>query len=238
MARVRSTARVERDGAETEATETVPISEAMRRSGLVSSEDTPAAEATQADVEEDEIEDEYGAMPSKPSHLEFGKSTITKGDMAKLLKLGYFSEDKKELICFGGEDVTPKPKKDEVVVFKSFFKAGLRFPLHGMIADVLERFGIHLHQLTPNAIVRLSVYIWALQSQKAEPLAEGFCRAHELHYQTKAREDGLHDNFGCYNFAYRKDARYLVISYHTKWPAGWKGEWFYVKVDEKKEKLV
>jgi hypothetical protein len=155
MARVRSTARVERDGDETEAIETVPISEAMRRSRLVSSEDTPAAEATQADVEE-------GAMPSKPSHLEFGKSTITKGDMATLLKLGYFSEDKKELIRFGGEEVTPKPEKDEVVVFKSFFKAGLRFPLHGMIADVLERFGIHLHQLTPNAIVRLSVYIWAL----------------------------------------------------------------------------
>jgi hypothetical protein len=48
----------------------------------------------------------------------------------------------------------------------------------------------------------------------------------------------LHDNFGCYNFAYRKDAKYPVISYRTKWPAGWKSEWFYVKVDEKKEKLV
>jgi hypothetical protein len=71
----------------------------------------------------------------------------------------------------------------------------------------------------------------------AEPLDEGFCRAHELHYQTKAREDGLHDNFVCYNFAYRKDAKYPVISYCTKWPAGWKTEWFYVKVDEK-EKLV
>jgi hypothetical protein len=107
-----------------------------------------------------------------------------------------------------------------------------------MIANVLERFGIYLHQLTPNAIVRLSIYIWALRSQEAEPLAEGFCRAHELHYQTKAREDGLHDNFGCYNFAYRKDAKYPVISYRTKWPAGWKTEWFYVKVDEKKEKLI
>jgi hypothetical protein len=46
MARVRSTARVERDGDEAEAAETVPISEAMRRSGLVTAEDTPAAEAT------------------------------------------------------------------------------------------------------------------------------------------------------------------------------------------------
>jgi hypothetical protein len=159
MARLRSTAKIEREGDEAEATETVPISEAMRRSGLATSEDVSAAEAKQADIVENESEDEYGAMPSKPSHLEFRKSTITEGDMAKLLKLGYFSEDKKELIRFGGEEVTPKPKKDEVVVFKSFFKAGLRFPLHGMIADVLERFGIHLHQLTPNAIVRLSVYI-------------------------------------------------------------------------------
>jgi hypothetical protein len=45
MARVRSTSRVDREGDETEAIETVPISEAMKRSGLVTSEDIPAAEA-------------------------------------------------------------------------------------------------------------------------------------------------------------------------------------------------
>jgi hypothetical protein len=71
-----------------------------------------------------------------------------------------------------------------------------------------------------------------------DPNAEAFCRVHELHYHTKAREDGLHENFGCYNFAYRKDMKASVLSYHTKWPTGWKSEWFYVKADEKKrEKL-
>jgi hypothetical protein len=61
---------------------------------------------------------------------------------------------------------------------------------------------------------------------------------HELHYQTKAREDGLHENFGCYNFAYHKDMKTLVVSYRTKWPTGWKNEWFFMKADEKKrEKL-
>jgi hypothetical protein len=71
-----------------------------------------------------------------------------------------------------------------------------------------------------------------------DPNAEAFCRVHELHYQTKAREDGFHENFGCYNFAYRKDTKASVLSYRTKWPAGWKSEWFYVKADEKKrEKL-
>jgi hypothetical protein len=177
-------------------------------------------------------------VPTKPSHLEFGKSTVTEGDMSKLMNLGYFSEAKKELVRFGGEEITPKPGNDEVVVFKSFFKAGLRFPLNDMIADVLKKFGIYLHQLTSNAIVRLSVYIWALLSQGVEPFAEGFCRVHELHYQTKARGDGLHENFGYYNFAYRKNTKFPVISYRSKWPAGWKSEWFYVKVDEEKEKLV
>jgi hypothetical protein len=107
-----------------------------------------------------------------------------------------------------------------------------------MIADAFENFGIYLHQLTPNAIVRLSMYIWALRSQEVEPLAEAFCRVHELHYQTKIREYVLHENFDCYNFAYRKDMKTPVVSYRTKWPTGWKSKWFYVKIDEKKGKLV
>jgi hypothetical protein len=163
---------------------------------------------------------------------------MSEADMPMMTKLGYFGEAEKKLIHFGGEETILKPENDEVVVFKSFFKAGLRFPLHGMIADVLENFEIYLHRLTPNAIVRLIVFIWALRSQGAESLAEAFCRVHELHYQTKAREDGLHENFGCYNFAYRKDMKTPVVSYRTKWPTGWKTELFYVKIDEKKEKLV
>jgi hypothetical protein len=112
MARVRSTARVERDGDETEAADTVPISEAMRRSGLAASENTPAAEATQAEVEEADSEDEYSCgMPSKPSYLDFGKSTIFEADLSKMVKLGYFSEAKKKLIRFSGEEAIPKPEK-------------------------------------------------------------------------------------------------------------------------------
>jgi hypothetical protein len=127
MARVRSIARVEREGDEAEAAETVPIFEAMRRSGLAPSEDTPAAEATRSDVEEVGSKDEYSfGMPSKPSHLDFGKSTISEADLPKMVKLGYFSEAKKKLVHFGGEETTPKPEKNEVVVFKSFFKAGIK----------------------------------------------------------------------------------------------------------------
>jgi hypothetical protein len=93
MATVLSTTRVTRDGEEAE---TASISKVMKRSGLVVSEDVsdegaPATKAEQVGAEEDESEDDYSVVPSKPSHLEFGRSTITKDDMPKLMKLGYFS---------------------------------------------------------------------------------------------------------------------------------------------------
>jgi hypothetical protein len=199
MARVRSTARVTREGEETEATETAPISEVMRQLGLVVTEGAidegaPTVEAEQADIEQenvDEEEEDYNTLiPKKPSHLDFEKSAVSEADVPMMMKLGYFGEAEKKLIGFAGEETTPKPKDDEVVVFKSFFRAGLRFPLHEMIGEVLDNYEIYLHQLTPNAIVRLSIFIWALRSQGMDPNAEAFCRVHELHYQTKAREDG------------------------------------------------
>jgi hypothetical protein len=71
------------------------------------------------------------------------------------------------------------------------------------------------------------------------PNIEAFYRVHELHYQKKARADGFHENFGSYNFAYRKDTKAPVLGYCTKWPTGWKSEWFYIKADEKRrEKLM
>jgi hypothetical protein len=141
MARVRSTTRVEREGGEAEGSETVPISEAMQRSGLVIPEEIPTAETEQAtaeaeegDIVETDSEDDYHiAMPSKPSHLDFGKSTVSKADLSKMVKSGYFSESQKKLLRFGGEETTPKPEKDEIIIFKSFLKAGLRFPSMGLL---------------------------------------------------------------------------------------------------------
>jgi hypothetical protein len=234
MARVQSTDTVSHEGDEVNTVETAPISEVMRQSGLVvpegpAAEVTLAAEAEGITFEErsgDEDEEDYTILiPEKPSHLDFGRSTVTSYDMVIMKKLGYFGEAESRLLRFAGEEVVPEPKDDEVVVFKSFFRAGLRFPLYDMIGEVLKHFEIYLHQLTPNAIVRLSVYIWALQSQGMSPNAKAFCWVHELHYQTKARADGLHENFGCYNFVYRKDTKAPVLSYRTKWPTGWKSEW-------------
>jgi hypothetical protein len=97
MARVRSTARVSREGDEAEVTEMAPISEVMRQSGLVVPEKTVAegtliAEAEQITIREgsgNKDEEDYTILsPEKPSHLDFGRSTMMAGDMVIMKKLG------------------------------------------------------------------------------------------------------------------------------------------------------
>jgi hypothetical protein len=153
MARVRSTARVSREGDDAKMIETAPISEMMRRSGLVVPEeaaaegDTAKAEQTMAeDGSDDEFEEVNSILSlSKVSHIEFGKSIVSAEDLVMMKKLGYFGETESKLIRFAGEEVIPEPKEDEVVVFKSFFRAGLRFPLYDIIGEVLKKFETYLH---------------------------------------------------------------------------------------------
>ena len=77
MARVRSTARVTCEVDETETTETTPISEMMRRSGLVVQEETIAkgvtnaeAEQTVAEVESENESDDDDSICWGPSSFE------------------------------------------------------------------------------------------------------------------------------------------------------------------------
>jgi hypothetical protein len=102
MARVGSTIRVSHEGDETEVTETSPISEVMRWSGLVvqegaTAEGTSNAEAEQAvakvESDNESEEDDSIMSPTKPSHVEFGKSTVKGDDLVVMKKLGYFGEN-------------------------------------------------------------------------------------------------------------------------------------------------
>ena len=56
------------------------------------------------------------------------------------------------------------------------FSSGLQFPLEPFVSDVLERFGVQLRQLTPNAIARLSVFTMAMKMTGSDPLVDTFAR--------------------------------------------------------------
>jgi hypothetical protein len=117
-----------------------------------------------------------------------------------------------------------------VVVYRSFRKAQLRFPLDKLIVDVLKTFEIYLHHLTLEAIIRMGIFIWAMRSQGLEPNAKYFCNIHELSYETKATsKDQYHNNFGCYSFMPHSGVSYPVLTFRKRWSGAWMQEWFYVK---------
>ena len=111
---MRSTARVSHEGEETETAEIAPISEVMKWSGLVVSEEVAAEGASNTEAEQivvggesdnESEEDNSILSPTMPSRIEFGKSTVIEDDMVMMRKLCYFGEAKSKLvpICWGGD---------------------------------------------------------------------------------------------------------------------------------------
>jgi hypothetical protein len=149
--------------------------------------------------------------PWRPSHVVFEKSTIKQGQI-DAIRGRYFHDI--SIVRARGENNVPLPKADEVVVYRSFMKAGLRFPLDKLLVEVLKTFEIYLHQLTPKAIIKMEIFIWAMRSQGLEPNAKCFCNNHELSYETKATgKEHYHNNFGCYSFVPRSEASYPVPTF-------------------------
>ena len=114
-----------------------------------------------------------------------------------------------------GED-TPSPRNDEAVVFADYFKFGLRLPCDDMVAEVLKIFKVYLHQLTPSAILRLSVFAWATRSEGAKASAKAFAAVHKLHRPSKpvfVLNVQSEAQYGCFNFVYRSGVLTPVVTF-------------------------
>ena len=82
-------------------------------------------------------------------------------------------------------DVYAKPREDEVVVFKDFFLAGLCFPLDPAAVNIFARYGVFLHQMTPNSFARVNLFMWLSKTCRITPTPENFARVMRVHYQPK-----------------------------------------------------
>jgi hypothetical protein len=171
------------------------------------SEDTGDSDSYDAESEDEDSED----RPWPPSHTIFGKSTI-KQSHVDAMRGRYFRD--MTIVRVGGDNTAPVPEANEVVIYRSFLKAGLQFLLSRFLVEVLKTFQNFLHQLTPEAIIRMGLFVWAVRSQGLEPSAKSFCSMHELLYETKAIEkEQYHNNFGCYGFVARSNASHPVPTF-------------------------
>jgi hypothetical protein len=189
------------------------------------SEDTGDSDSYDVESGDEDSED----RPWRPSHSIFGKSTIKHSHLENM-RGRYFRD--MSIVRAGGDNNVPAPEENEVVIFRSFFKAGLQFPLSKFVVEVLKTYQIFLHQITPEAIIRMAIFVLVVKSQGLEPSAKCFCSMHELLYETKAMgKEQYHNNFGCYGFITRPNASHPVPTFRKRWLGARMEEWFYVKND-------
>ena len=126
--------------------------------------------------------------------------------------------------------------------FGIFFAAGLRFPLDPAFLKILARFGLRMHYLTPNAIVQLSKFFWAVKTIEGPVNVDAFCRLYEMHPQTRkvSFDEDLQvfsAQSGCCSFHPRRfnrtqgiDKMELSYCQKNKWEDDWEQYWFYAKI--------
>jgi hypothetical protein len=121
------------------------------------SEDTNDSDSYDMESGGEDSED----RPWRPSHTVFGKSTIKQSHLDNM-RGRYFRD--MSIVRADVDRVVPATEENEVVIFRSFFKAGLRFPLSRFVVEVLKTYQIYLHQITPEAIIRMGIFVWAVRS--------------------------------------------------------------------------
>ena len=122
------------------------------------SEDTGESDSYDVESGREDSEDQ----PWRLSHTVFGKSTIKQSHLVNMR--GRYFRDMSIVRADNGEKTCPTPEENEVVIFRSFFKAGLRFPLSNFVVEVLKIHQVYLHQITPEAIIRMRIFVWAVRS--------------------------------------------------------------------------
>jgi hypothetical protein len=137
------------------------------------SEDTDDSNSYDVESRGEDSED----RPWRPSHAVFGKSTIKQSHLDNM-RGKYFRD--MSIVRADVDRAVSAPEENEVVIFRSFFKAGLWFLLSRFVVEVLKIYQIFLHQITPEAVIRMWIFVWAVRSQGLEPSARCFSSMHEL----------------------------------------------------------
>jgi hypothetical protein len=153
-----------------------------RRYVAMPSSSSSAADTPPAGASSEDTLSNVAAEELRPGDtVEFGASRMSSVRVEDMQQLGYFGGG---VARVPGAAEVPEPE-GELVVFEAFFAAGLRLPAHRFVAEVLRRFEVQVHQLTPNVVVALAKYVWAMTSYGGQPSVEVFVKHYCLHWQKR-----------------------------------------------------
>ncbi|XP_071678718.1 uncharacterized protein [Lolium perenne] len=132
---------------------------------------------------------------------------------------------KEDAIRFPSEESYPKPPMEYRVSFVDHLIRGLSTPIHDFLRGLLFVYGIQLHQLTPNSILHISIFI---------TLCECFLGITPNWILWKRifclRRNGSHNvtyNIGGVVICVRTDVDYFDVKFPDS-VQGWRKKWLYI----------
>ncbi|KAK1631376.1 hypothetical protein QYE76_005691 [Lolium multiflorum] len=160
-------------------------------------------------------------------NAEWERSKVSNQDVNLLKRLGLMK--KENAIRFPSEESYPNPPMEYRVSFVDHLIRGLSAPIHDFLRGLLFVYGIQLHQLTPNSILHVSIFItlcecflgvtpnWALWKRL-------FC----------LRRNGSHNttyNIGGVVICVRNDVDYFDVKFPDS-VQGWRRRWLYIHEED------
>jgi hypothetical protein len=116
-------------------------------------------------------------------------------------------------------ETIPRPEPDECVVFRDHFTTDLRMPCQDFIEEIMNAYNIEMHHLTPNGMAKITLFIWAVKSQRGNLDIGAFCSTHEMHTQFQSKmvdEKSVIKYFGCCSFKLARGAKQIAPASKNK----------------------
>ncbi|KAM0841829.1 hypothetical protein ACQ4PT_058769 [Festuca glaucescens] len=164
---------------------------------------------------------EESAEKAKISGWEWSK--LSAQDQKLLKKMGLLH---KEAIKMPGDESSPHPPIGFRVTFVDFLTCGLVVPVHEFLRGLLFIYGIHLHQLTPNSLLHISIFI---------TLCECFLGIHphwglwkRIFYLRCNNSKNVAYNVGGVCICVHPDVDYFDVKFADS-VQGWRKKWLYIK---------
>ncbi|KAK1664561.1 hypothetical protein QYE76_052720 [Lolium multiflorum] len=155
--------------------------------------------------------------------LEWERSKISNQDLNMMKKLGLMK--KEDAIRFPSEESYPNPPMEYRVSFVDHLIRGLSAPIHDFLRGLLFVYGIQLHQLTPNSILHISIFITLCECFLGVPPNWALWKRIFLLRRNASRNATY--NIGGVVICVRTDVDYFDVKFPDS-VQGWRKKWLYI----------
>lgn len=105
--------------------------------------------------------------------IEYKKSSLSSIGVGNVVKNCHI-ESSSEVRVLKDDKRARYPPKDMVAVYIDYFRVGLRVLVCELVPRVLEYYGVHITQLTPNAIGKIIRFEILCRAEERDPSIEVF----------------------------------------------------------------